>query len=86
MGQDVARTRRWINARGEQFICIFIGKELNATNPGHPRITIARLETGYNPQRTACPESLTAALCSFKQGFGTRVGIGIGCEALGRRM
>ena len=72
-----------LNARRKQFTCVFIGKELNTPDPGHPRIIIARLETSYDTQRTACPQSLTTALRSFEQDFSTRVGISIGCKALG---
>ena len=52
---------------------VCIAEELNAIDPSHPSIVIARLETSYNVQRTACPESI-ATVCSVeKKDFGTRV-------------
>ena len=79
-GKDYRRP----HARRKSFVHISVRKELNPTNPRHPGAVITRLESSHDTQRTARPESLTTALCSVKQHFGTQVRIRIGSEALGR--
>src|SRR6266850_1158343 len=73
-----------LDARRKWLVHVCVRKELDATDPGDVRTTIARLETSHDTQITARPEALAGAVRSVEQSLCARVGIRIGREALGR--